>query len=115
MPDTARDGSQVHPEAISWVTREVPQVVQPAVHPQAAGQRREALGYAVGSDRLGAVSLAAEHIGVGRETDAAGERLFGLLQPAGAQQLDHGRPDSHPPLGAVLGPLLIGAALLGGW
>jgi hypothetical protein len=98
VPDTARDGPHVHPSRNELGHKEMAQVMQPTVHPQAAGQRREAVGHAVGSDRLGAVSLAAEYIGVGRETDAAGERLLGLLEPAGAQQLHHGGPDGHTAL-----------------
>jgi hypothetical protein len=107
VPDSTGDGPHVHPGGDQLGDEEVTQVMQPALDFKAAGQRGKALRYAVGPDRLGAVGLVAEHVGVGRQADPTGKRLFGLLQPAGAQQLHHGRPNGHAALGAGLGSLLV--------
>jgi hypothetical protein len=65
VADATRDSSYVHPGRDQLGDQEVAQVMEPALDSEAAGQGGEALGYAVGPDRSGAVGLVAEHIGIG--------------------------------------------------
>jgi hypothetical protein len=101
------DRADVHAGCDELGDHEVPQVVQPAAHPETLGEFREPVGDAIGPDGLGAVGLMAEHVGVGRERHAGGESDLGLLDSVGAQQLQRGRADRDPALGVVLGPVLV--------
>jgi hypothetical protein len=56
------------------------------------------VGDAVGPDRLGAIRLVTEDVGVGPEQHAVGERGLDLLDPVRAQQLQRLGTDGGPPL-----------------
>src|SRR5215218_10605324 len=106
MPGPAGYSAPVHSAGDQLGDHEVAQVVQPAAHAEAAGEPLEAVGDAVGVDRLGPVGDVGEHIGVGRQGGPASEGVLGLGDPAGAQQLDGAGPDGDPALGMGLGVLV---------
>ena len=86
------DGAPVHAPGDQLGDHEMAQVMQPAAHPEAAGEPLESVGDAVGVDRLGPVRGMGEQIGVGGQGGPAGQGVLGLGDPAGAPSSGEGTP-----------------------